>query len=69
MVVIIGAYFSRVKKGSDLKIPPKKIFVASIITIGVLFFTVFGVIIIRFRVQINMRPILILEITGKDMLF
>jgi hypothetical protein len=46
MVVIVGAYFSRVKKGSDLKIAPQKIIVAAVITIGVLLFTVLGVILI-----------------------
>lgn len=40
MVVIIGAFFSRVKKGSSLKLPPKKILVAAVITTGVLLFTI-----------------------------
>lgn len=39
MVVIVGAFFSRVKKASNLKIPPKKIIVAAVITTGVLMFT------------------------------
>lgn len=43
MVVLIGAFFSRVKKGSDLKLPPKKILVAAVITGGVLVFTFYGV--------------------------
>lgn len=43
MVVIVGAFFSRVKKGSDLKLPPKKIVVAAVITIGVILFTLLGV--------------------------
>lgn len=43
MVVIIGAFFSRVKKGSTLKLPPKKILVAAVITGGVLIFTLYGV--------------------------
>lgn len=45
MVVIVGAYFSRIKKGSDLKLSPKKIVVAAFITTGVILFTVLGVLI------------------------
>lgn len=45
MVVLIGAYFSRVKKGSSLKLPAKKVAVAAVITTGVLLFTILGVII------------------------
>lgn len=48
-VVIVGAYFSRVKKGSNLKISPKKILVAAVITLGVIMFTLCGVIISLFR--------------------
>lgn len=43
MVVIVGAYFSRIKSGSDLRLPPKKILVAALITAGVLMFTLYGV--------------------------
>ena len=43
MVVIVGAFFSRVKKGSTLKLPPQKILVAAVITAGVLIFTFYGV--------------------------
>ena len=38
-VVIIGVYFSRVKKTSELKLSPKKILVAALITVGVIMFT------------------------------
>ena len=43
-VVIVGAYFSRVKKSSSLKLSPKKIFTALIITGGVIIFTISKVI-------------------------
>ena len=43
LVVIVGAFFSRVKKGSNLKLQPKKVFVAAIITTGVLLFTILKV--------------------------
>lgn len=39
MVVVIGVFFSRVKKGSTLKLSPKKVLVAMLITIGVITFT------------------------------
>ena len=42
LVVLIGAFFSRVKKGNPLKIGPKKVFVALIITVGVLMFSILG---------------------------
>ena len=54
MVVLIGAYFSRVKKGSSLKLPAKKVAVAAVITTGVLLFTILGVIINLFRAQTSM---------------
>lgn len=38
-VVVVGAYFSRIKKlNSNLKLGKHKIYIASIITIGVLLF-------------------------------
>lgn len=43
MVVVVGAYFSRVKKGSSLKLNPKKVITAFIITVGVLLFTILKV--------------------------
>jgi hypothetical protein len=43
MVVVVGAFFSRVKKGSNLKLPPKKVLIAAVITTGVLLFTALGV--------------------------
>ena len=66
MVVIVGAFFSRVKKGSDLKLSPKKILVAAVITTGVLLFTVLGVIMLLFRVQISIAVIKILVRAGLD---
>lgn len=38
-VVIVGALFSRVKKGAELKLNPKKIIVATVITFGVVMFS------------------------------
>lgn len=40
MVVVIGVFFSRVKKSSSLKLSPKKVLVALLITIGVITFTI-----------------------------
>lgn len=54
MVVIIGAFFSRVKKGSNLKLPPKKILVAAVITTGVLSFTIL-VLYLLFRAKISIK--------------
>ena len=51
MVVIVGAFFSRVKKGSTLKLPPQKILVAAVITAGVLIFTFYGVHIVIFSLK------------------
>jgi hypothetical protein len=69
-VVIVGAFFSRVKKGSNLKIPPKKILVAAVITTGVLMFTMFGVIIDLFRTKRKKGIItLTLPNNGKDICF
>ena len=39
LVVIVGAYFSRVKKGASLKLDPKKVIVAVFITVGVMMFS------------------------------
>ena len=47
LVVLIGAFFSRVKKGNPLKIGPKKVIVAVIITVGVLAFSILGVLIFQ----------------------
>ena len=43
LVVLIGAFFSRVKKGSPLELQPKKVIVALVITVGVLMFSILGV--------------------------
>lgn len=43
MVVVVGAFASRVKSSSKLKIQPKKVLIGSIITFGVLMFTISGV--------------------------
>lgn len=37
-VVIIGAYYSRLSKKSELKLPTYKIIIASVLTVGVLLF-------------------------------
>lgn len=67
MVVIIGAFFSRVKKGSSLKLPPKKIIVATVITTGVLAFTVL-VYFSLCRVKVNMEKVILTQLNnGKDM--
>ena len=39
MVVVIGVFFSRVKKSSSLKLSPRKVLVAMLITLGVILFT------------------------------
>lgn len=41
LVVLIGVFFSRVKKGEALKLKPSKVVTAVIITIGVIMFTLF----------------------------
>lgn len=43
MVVLVGAFFSRVRKGSSLKLSPKKVMTAIVITVGVLLFTIMKV--------------------------
>jgi hypothetical protein len=40
--VLIGSFFSRVKKTSILKLPYRKIYIALFITTGVVMFTYFG---------------------------
>ena len=42
LVVLIGAFFSRVRKGNPLKLAPKKVIVALVITAGVLMFSILG---------------------------
>ena len=68
-VVIVGAFFSRVKKGSALKIHPKKILVATIITVGVLLFTIMKVVILSFRKTRNQKIIWTALKHGKDTSF
>ena len=41
LVVLIGVFFSRVKKGEALKLKPSKVVTAVIITIRVIMFTLF----------------------------
>ena len=40
-VIIVGAFFSRVKKGEILRLPASKMFIATLITAGALIFTLF----------------------------
>lgn len=68
-VVIVGVYFSRLQKNSQAKLPPQKIVTALVITVGVLSFSIFGVLWILFRIAQISLPMLMLKMNGKDFSF
>lgn len=44
-VIIVGVFFSRVKKGNNLRLPMSKVFIGMLITTGALIFTLFKAVI------------------------
>ena len=65
MVVLVGAFFSRVKKGSALKLEPKKVITALVITVGVLLFTILKVHLSIDRLGIRPKPTSIRTNSGR----
>lgn len=53
-VIVIGVFFSRVKKGEDIKLGVSKVFIGVLITTGALIFTLFrAVYLCLFRIRRN----------------
>lgn len=55
-VIVIGVFFSRVKKGEDIKLGVSKVFIGMLITAGALIFTLFrAVYLYLFRIPKNIK--------------